>query len=421
MKLPHLIQEAAIDLVDYFQRARQHAAEQRQPPGLQRLGQQRVVGVGQRAPGDVPGLVPLQPVLVHQQPHQFGHRDRRMGVVQLRGEQVREAGERLALDVEQAQHVLQRAGDEEVLLRQPQALADLRLVVRIEHLAQGLRDHLLAHRTVIVADVEVLEIEGLDRLALPQPQGIAGIDPVAEHRRVAGHALDPARRNPAHPIAPSFVDAGLAVAAEIHVVAHLRTHDLPGVALLQPLVGHLHLPTVADLLVEDAELVADAVADGRDLQRRQRIHVAGRQPSEAAVAQPRLLLQRADRVEIPAQRAHCLARGRLYAEGDQVVAELRSDQEFGRQVARNFQVARRVGLHRAHPARQHPVAHRVGERHVPVVGRGDSRVASLQAGEIVQHRALQRLGSQPAACRLDIRSLPGGRSFGDHGCILLGE
>ena len=61
-----------------------------------------------------------------------------------------------------------------------------------------------------------------------------------------------------------------------------------GIAEAQPLVGQLHLPAVADRLIEDAELVADAVADGRNVEARERVHVARRQPAEAAVAEPGL-------------------------------------------------------------------------------------------------------------------------------------
>ena len=39
MPRPHLVEEAAVDLVDDLERPRQQAAEERQPPGLERLGQ----------------------------------------------------------------------------------------------------------------------------------------------------------------------------------------------------------------------------------------------------------------------------------------------------------------------------------------------------------------------------------------------
>ena len=43
----HLVEEAPVDLVDDLEVARQHRAEQRQRPLLERLGQQRVVRVGE--------------------------------------------------------------------------------------------------------------------------------------------------------------------------------------------------------------------------------------------------------------------------------------------------------------------------------------------------------------------------------------
>ena len=50
----------------------------------------------------------------------------------------------------------------------------------------------------------------------------------------------------------------------------------------------LDLPAVLDLLAEHAVLVAQAVADRRDLERGQRVEKAGGQPAQPAVAQPRV-------------------------------------------------------------------------------------------------------------------------------------
>ena len=61
---------------------------------------------------------------------------------------------------------------------------------------------------------------------------------------------------------------------------------------MEPLVGELDLPAVTDGLIEDPELVADAIADSRHAQRRHRVHVTGGQPAEAAVAEARLLFLR---------------------------------------------------------------------------------------------------------------------------------
>jgi hypothetical protein len=82
---PQIVQKPAIDLVDDLQMARQKPGEQRQRPPLQRFGKERVVGVAAGLLRDGPGLIPPHRVLVHEQSHQLGDRDRGMRIVQLRG------------------------------------------------------------------------------------------------------------------------------------------------------------------------------------------------------------------------------------------------------------------------------------------------------------------------------------------------
>ena len=80
-----LLQEAAVDLVDQLQMARQQVAEQVQIPLLQGLRQQGVVGVGDRPGGDVPGFVPIHMAVVNQQSHQLRHGNGGVRVVELNG------------------------------------------------------------------------------------------------------------------------------------------------------------------------------------------------------------------------------------------------------------------------------------------------------------------------------------------------
>ena len=125
----------------------------------------------------------------------------------------------------------------------------------------------------------------------------------------------------------------LGAAAEADRVLDLVAADLPRVAVAQPAIGALDLPAVADVLIEDAELVAQAVADRRDVERRERVHVAGGEPAEAAVAEARLLLVLEQLVERDARASPSAARAAVVeAEREQVRAELRADQELGRQV-----------------------------------------------------------------------------------------
>ena len=61
-------------------------------PFLQGLGEQGVIGVGQRAAGDVPGLIPGSYASIQQYPHQFGNGKGRMRIVHLDGHLLRQHG-----------------------------------------------------------------------------------------------------------------------------------------------------------------------------------------------------------------------------------------------------------------------------------------------------------------------------------------
>lgn len=63
---------------------------QRYRPLLQSLRKHSVVGVSKRLTNNVPGLVPLQTLQIHKYTLQFGDGKRRVGVVQLNSDLVRE-------------------------------------------------------------------------------------------------------------------------------------------------------------------------------------------------------------------------------------------------------------------------------------------------------------------------------------------
>src|SRR5262249_46268275 len=149
--------------------------------------------------------------------HELRHRNGWMGIVQLYRDHVRQSSDGFALQVEQPQHVLQRARDEEVLLSEAQTLACLRLVVWVKNLGQGFRFDLLVYRAVIVAVVEVREIEGLNRLPPPQAQCVAGFAPKPERWNATGDPLPPPCRYPSHPIVSLRIRVSLRVTAEADV------------------------------------------------------------------------------------------------------------------------------------------------------------------------------------------------------------
>ena len=155
---------------------------------------------------------------------------------------------------------------------------------------------------------------------------------IAEDKRVVRYAGDDLVRHPAHPQPVVFVDVLLRVAAELDVDRPFGPHQLPRVAEAQPLVGLFDLPAVDDFLVEDPEFIADPVPHRGNLERGERIDEAGRQAAEPAVAQARLLLLRQQFLEIHAEFRHAFPDRVEDSEVDEVVAEMRTHEEFGGQI-----------------------------------------------------------------------------------------
>jgi hypothetical protein len=89
------------------------------------------------------------------------------------------------------------------------------------------------------------------------------------------------------------------------------------------------LPAIADRLRENAELVANAITNGGNFERCQGVQVTRGQASETAVAEAGLLLLIEQHFQIEAEFPHRLLGVVEDAEIDQVVSELRTNQEFG--------------------------------------------------------------------------------------------
>jgi hypothetical protein len=88
--VPHVVQETVVDLIDDLQMPRQQPLEERERPRFQRFRHERVVGVREDALRDGPRTIPAEVVKVHQQSHQLGDGDGRVGIVQLNGDLVRQ-------------------------------------------------------------------------------------------------------------------------------------------------------------------------------------------------------------------------------------------------------------------------------------------------------------------------------------------
>src|SRR5262249_57970745 len=104
------------------------------------------------------------------------------------------------------------------------------------------------------------EVELAHRSRAPEPERVDGPRAVAGNRRVVGRRAHVARVDPLERDLPVLPGLRLHAPVELHAEERPGPGDLPGIAVAQPAVGHLHLGAVDDALVEDAVVVAKAIA-----------------------------------------------------------------------------------------------------------------------------------------------------------------
>ena len=157
------------DLVDDLVNTGEELGERADGPLLQSLGQDGVVGVAHDLRHDVPGVVPLELLLIDKDAHELGAAHGRVRVVGVDGHKLRQQIPVLAVlllkGVEQA---VDTGRDKQVLLLQAQQTAVLAGIVGVEDGADGLGLGALGVCQGVVAAVEGLQIEVLlDRLGGP--------------------------------------------------------------------------------------------------------------------------------------------------------------------------------------------------------------------------------------------------------------
>ena len=363
--------QVLVDVVDDEQVAGQHALEERHAPLLERLGEQRMVGVGEDVRGDFPGGGEIHPVLVDEDAHQLGDGDGRVRVVELDGLLLGEVVPVVAGRGEMAtDDVAQRAGDEEVLLDEAELLAVFGAVVRVEHLGDGLAVGLLAHGLDVAAVVEGAQVEVLGGLGGPETEDVHRGGAVADDRDVVREADDGFRVDPVPLEVAAVVKHLLAAAEEFHFLLPVRAHDFPRGAVNDPVVRMLDLVAVDELLAEKAELVMDAVADRGKIQGGERVEVAGGEAAETAVAETHVLLRTADLLEVQAKLVQGIDCRFVQTEADEIVREQPAHQVLERQVVDSAGVLLAVRAHRIEHALEDAVAHGDGGGDPPVtVGR----------------------------------------------------
>ena len=272
---PDVVQETAVDLEDDLELPRDDLLEVMQRPALERLRQQRVIGVGQGSLRDIPGRVPAETRFVEQDAHELGHCQGGVSIVELDGDLVRKCVPVGIVPAESPHEVRERAGHQEVFLREPQLLSHLGGVVRIEHAGQRAGRDAADQGADEIAAAEFLEVEVIMGRGFPQPQHVDGLAAKADDGPVVGDA-DQCRRPAGDQLHLAPVHLERAAELDLHDFAGAR--HLPRILMVQPVVGIFALPAVLDRLPEHAVLVAQAIASRRQLHRRHRIEEAGGEP-----------------------------------------------------------------------------------------------------------------------------------------------
>ena len=134
---------------------------------FKRFGQKRMVRIRECRLGDAPGMLPAYAVDIDQEPHQLGHRDGGVRVVELNGHMVCELRDVAMLLQVTVNEVLKRCRGEEVLLAQAKFLAGGRRIAGVKHLRDRFRPNLLGLGRDIIARVEDIEAQGIGRARTP--------------------------------------------------------------------------------------------------------------------------------------------------------------------------------------------------------------------------------------------------------------
>ena len=237
-------------------------------------------------------------------------------------------------------------------------------------------------------------VDLVDGLGAPGAQEVDLGAVIAHHGNVVGHGL--------HGLVVQVAVVGAAVVligfdapAEVDLHRVLGVGDLPDVAAGQPVVRHLHLVAVHQLLAEQAVLVADGAAHGGQLQRGQGIQEAGGEPAQAAVAQAGLRLLLEHHRAVDAQLVKGLHIIGLVDQVDHVVVQRTADQEFGAEVVDLLGLLRLAGVAGSAAALHDLVAHHQGQRLVQLLRGGVGHVAGKLRMQLVEYAVLDLFNGHP--------------------------
>ena len=273
---------AAIHLLHDHENAGQGHAEQVHIPLFQSLAHHGVVGVGKHLAADIKRFIPAEAAFIQQHTHHFGNGQRGVGIVQLNGNFVGQVFQRAVLAQVLFQNITDRSSRQEILLAQAQDLALNMVVVGVQDLRDQLGAGRFVHGIGVFTGVEAVHVK-IGGLCLPQTQLGNALSAVALHIHIVGHSLHSIVIDVLHmveAIVPGFLD----LAVKTHFNGLIGVCLQPYAAARQPVVSGFLLPTVHDLLLEDAVLIQNRMAGACNAGGGHAVQIAGGQTAKAAVA-----------------------------------------------------------------------------------------------------------------------------------------
>ena len=353
---------AVVDFFDDEVNARQQFLEHGDGPFFHSFRQDGVVRIGHGADGDVPGRIPRYAFFVHEDAHQFRDDQGRMGVVDVDGHIAVEFIDAFVIFLLiMADDALEAGRYEEVFLHQAQAAAVFIAVVRIEETGNLLDTVLVAEGPAPVADGQFL-VELFPRIFRPpQAQRVDRIVVVADDRHIVRYGADRRILFVDTFQVAVFVRTHVGVAAKADIDGLVDFLDFPGIAVDQPVIGQFDLLVVDNALVEQAVLIADAVAMARQLQCCQGIDEAGSQPSQSPIPQARIAFGRDDLIQVPAQVFQALATDVVHIDAQEIRFQEAADEEFDGEIIDLLNLLFGIDFIRADPIFTYQIADHIGD------------------------------------------------------------
>ena len=301
-------------------------------------------------------------MLIHQHAHQFRHRHRRMGIIELEGCFFMELPDIVMLPHILCHRFLYRRGDKEILLFQTKLFSGIMVVVRIEHFHDIARKVLLFHSLLVVALIKGIQLETLNRLRIPDTQRINDAVAVTYDRHIVGdrfHGLIAFLTEVASAV---FIHIYIDIAAELYFLRIFRPSQFKRISVFQPVIGYFDLEAVPDLLFKHAVMVPDTTAVSRIAQCRQGIQKTCRQTSKSAVAERRIRFLILYDIQIHTQFIQRFLNRIIRLQIDDIIAQRTAHQKLHGHIVYHFGVLFFILFLGLHPVIHYRVLDRIGHR-----------------------------------------------------------